>query len=356
MGLSEAKTGARAEATAADQAAGSAPSGPRRKGTYHAFPGAVAKERPTRSQAKAGRLGVEGEEGRRQKRFREGGEGGLVADKGVVVRPVRGGLERRRFSRRLSGWIPVAIRSGFPKAVDCLRPPIAPGCRLGRRSAEERQVGDGRGGSATFHFPIGFSAEKSSRERIHLVLRAEGAEGAGVRLLAGEAVDGDGQGDVAPDGREEARHPRVPGAGGDLFAEFALEFGGVGDDGLHVAVLRDERRGGLLTDAPDAGDVVGAVAGEGEVVDHLRGACEPPVGADLGGAEDFGGGLADPVEEGARADELGDILVARHEVGVDVACRLGGGGIGAHEVVGFKAVGADNRDVHGGGERLGHGD
>ena len=130
----------------------------------------------------------------------------------------------------------------------------------------------------------------------------------------------------------------------------------MGDDGFDVAVLGNKGGRRLFADTANAGDVVGAVAGEGEVVDHLRGGGEAPVGADLGGAEDFGGGLADAVEEGLRVDELGDVLVARHEVGLHAVRRPGRRRVGAHEVVGLEAVGADDRDAHGRGELLRHRD
>ena len=80
------------------------------------------------------------------------------------------------------------------------------------------------------------------------------------------------------------------------------------------------------------------------------------MGADFCGAEDFRGVLADAVEEGFGVDELGDILVARDEEGLHIVCCGSRRGVGAHEVVGFESIGADDRYLHCGGELLRHGD
>ena len=162
--------------------------------------------------------------------------------------------------------------------------------------------GSGRGGEAVL-----------LRQTRELELRADGGEL--LRVGRAEAVGLPVRLDrhVGADGGEELRGHRVLAPGEHLLGELALDLADVGDDALDVAELRDEVRRGLLADAADAGDVVGRVAGEREVVDHLRGRGELPVLADLRLVVDLGGvaGVGRTVELHAGADELRGVLVGR---------------------------------------------
>ena len=114
--------------------------------------------------------------------------------------------------------------------------------------------------------------------------------------------------------------------------------------------------GGLGSDALDAGDVVGAVAGEGLEVDHVLGWHSQPgdhlLAADLSGPRAPGVGAATHVEHGDVpfvVDELEQIAIAGEDAHPPA---LAGGpvGQGAEHIVGFEARSQAEGQVEGFGQ------
>ena len=136
------------------------------------------------------------------------------------------------------------------------------------------------------------------------------------------------------------------GVGDEEFAALGGLHGGRGvEDGFEVAVFGEELAGGFGTDAGHAGDVVDAVAHEGEEIDHVFGAAAEFL-ADFVGADEL---LLDGVLHlDAGADELHQVLVGGHDG--DLAAGVGGGeGVGGDEVVGFPVFQFDGGDAKGEG-------
>ena len=77
--------------------------------------------------------------------------------------------------------------------------------------------------------------------------------------------------EVAPHRRELLRHARLVGVLDDVLLARGRQLVRVLDHALERAVLRDQLAGGLVADAGDAGDVVGAVALEPDEVRNLLG-------------------------------------------------------------------------------------
>ena len=168
----------------------------------------------------------------------------------------------------------------------------------------------------------------------------------------GEGVERLGEGKV----EVEADHFAVLldlGAGVDDFlADFlAGNGGGVVEHFAEAAKLLDELRSGLRADAGDAGDVVHAVADEGQYVADLLG-CDAPFPLDGFGAEEgvrVGGlgevGFVGGVDVDLRADELEKVFVVGGQEYV-VTPLTRGDGVAGHEVVGFVAGESEAGEAH----------
>ena len=126
--------------------------------------------------------------------------------------------------------------------------------------------GGGGGGGVTKH-AVDQGGELELLEQRNDPLRVErsGRERVGVHV----------QLQVAIDGGQALRQQRLCGVGLDLLPLLALELVDAGDQRLHRPELGEQLLGGLLSHSGNAGDVVGAVAGEPEQVDHLLGALHP---------------------------------------------------------------------------------
>ena len=265
----------------------------------------------------ARRLGVERERRHRLQRCREFARRRLGRHESVVVRPVGEGREDDRLRRR-----------------------------IGRGRGEGR----GRHGER--------APQEALREAVQLVLRADGGDPFPVERRAGEGIPVDlPQRHIPADRREELRHLRVLGPGGDPLAEPALDLARVGDDLLHAAILGEQCTGRLFADALDSGDVVRRVAREGEVVDHLRGGGERPV---LLHARLVVDGrtllaVAGAEEADVRPHELRGVLVRRRAVHLEALLRRPRRER-AHHVVGLEALLADDGEAQRLGELEGVGD
>ena len=127
--------------------------------------------------------------------------------------------------------------------------------------------------------------------------------------------------DVAGDGDHRRRDLEVRGGRLDLAARAGREVGvgveGGGDDAVHVAEPAEQRGGGLLADAGDAGQAVGRVAAQRGEVGVLPGVdavllAHPVVGDPLVVA-DAAGDVEDP-DVALVVDELEQVAVAGDDV------------------------------------------
>ena len=122
-------------------------------------------------------------------------------------------------------------------------------------------------------------------------------------------------------------------------ADDAADLGGMGDDTVERAVLRQPFDGGLRADLGHARHVVDAVAHQRQVIDDARGR-HAELGQHAGLVEQLvRHGIDEPH---LRVHELGQILVA----GGNQHGNAGGGGLprqGADDVVGLDAVDHDER-------------
>ena len=164
------------------------------------------------------------------------------------------------------------------------------------------------------------------------------------------------EGHIQVDGRQLAREEGVVAAGFQLVAQAAAHLPQGPIDAVEVAVVVEQRNRGLGTDAPHAGDVVGAVAGEGLEVDHVL-RRHPQLGdhslaVDLGGAAGAGIGAAAHIENGDIAlviHQLEQIAVAGEDA--NAPAPLGRPlGQGAEHVVGLVAGSQAERQVEGVGQ------
>ncbi len=92
------------------------------------------------------------------------------------------------------------------------------------------------------------------------------------RALDGRGVEREVDGDVVAERDELFGEGEAWGGFAELFAAFAFDFVGVGEEVVEGAVVFEELGRGLFADAFDARDVVDGVAHEGEHVDDLVGA------------------------------------------------------------------------------------
>ncbi len=156
------------------------------------------------------------------------------------------------------------------------------------------------------------------RQAVELELRQQGRQGFRVRLPRHQVGELHVDGKVALEGDQVAGQARVVGVGRERFARtFLLQRRSLGDDGLEIAVLLQQRNRPLGADAFYSGYVVRAVAYQREVVDHLAGRHAQPF---------FGVGHVDPLlgDRGRAAparieqsnvvvDELIKILITRND-------------------------------------------
>ena len=98
---------------------------------------------------------------------------------------------------------------------------------------------------------------------------AKGGEFVRLARLQGEVGDGGAEFEPGVDGGEFAREVQGGDASAQVVADFAGDFAGVVDEVVNVAVFGQPFGGGFRPDFGYAGDVVGTVADEGEVVDDL---------------------------------------------------------------------------------------
>ena len=176
--------------------------------------------------------------------------------------------------------------------------------------------------------PLGIQLRRGQVDRLHLQLH------------------------VAVDGGQALGQQRLLGEGLDLLALLALELSGCRHQLLHRAEAVDQLLRGLLPHPRDAGDVVHAVAGQADQVDHLLRLRHAEPLAHSGHVVDqrrVAAHAGQPVEKGVLADQLREVLVERDHVGVE-AGRLGTPGDRADHVVRLHAGVADDGDAH----RLGH--
>ena len=143
----------------------------------------------------------------------------------------------------------------------------------------------------------------------------------------------------------EQRLPRLLG----------LDLPGVLEKGLEISPLRDQASGPLLTDSPDARDVVAGVAGEGSRVEQqLRRHAEARL--DLGRADP--GSLHGVEEEDALVDQLHQILVrgddrhlgfrrrllhqgGDHVIGLEAGNLEDGNPVSVHQLPGDRELGRE---------------
>ena len=155
------------------------------------------------------------------------------------------------------------------------------------------------------------------------------------------------QGRIADQPDKLARQPRRFGMLDQILLQLGLgDFLDIGEHALDVAILLDQLRGGLRPDAGNAGDIVDAVAHQGEhladllgrhaeLLDHLVAADAPVVHR------------VEHVE--ARLDQLHQILVGADDGDVPALAERGLG-VAGDDVVGLEAVllDAGNREGAGG--------
>ena len=168
--------------------------------------------------------------------------------------------------------------------------------------------------------------------------------------VCGTQVERDWRGGI--DDREALALADLLGGLADGGLELGLLDGvDVVEHGLDRAELLDELHGCLLADAGDAGDVIGRIAFEGLEVRDLLGQDAVALEHVFGLGVDHGVALVGAVhpEVDLGCDELGDVAVHAHKVGVDALLRRLNGER-AHEVVRLVAL----QLVDGDAERLDH--
>ena len=194
--------------------------------------------------------------------------------------------------------------------------------------------------------------EDALDQRVELELLEHRDDPLGVQLRSSELVGIGSHLHLAVDGGQTLGQQRLRREGLDLVALLALELIGCGHQCLHRTEALDQLLRGLLAHAGDAGDVVHAVAGQTDQVDHLLRSRHAEPLAHAGHVEDLrwiAAHARQPVQKRVLADELCEVLVEGDHVGVEPG-RLGTPRDGADHVVRLDAGVADDRDAH----RLGH--
>jgi hypothetical protein len=168
-----------------------------------------------------------------------------------------------------------------------------------------------------------------------------------IGLLQGEAGDVELDRHVALDRDQLPAQPRVVGLAEERLAgALGAHLGRVRQDGLEVAVLEQQLLRPLLADPLHAGDVVGAVSHQREVVHHLRWRhAKSLVGVgfiDPGLLHGRGAATPGIEQRHPGADQLVEVLVSRDDHRLHPAVGRGGGE-GADHVIGLVAGHDDQR-------------
>jgi len=154
-------------------------------------------------------------------------------------------------------------------------------------------------------------------------------------------------GRVAIDGGQSLGEQRLVAMLFEVFPELALQFGGVGQQILDAAVLRDQFARGFLADAGYAWDIVRGVAPQADDVADLFRFSTPT----FPGFQEGEGSRRRPhapglVDEGPFRDELSEVFVRSRHVGFE-ALLFGASDERADNVVGFVTIANQHRDVEG---------
>ena len=183
--------------------------------------------------------------------------------------PVTASKSRRSCSSPLSGRVEVARPGPSPPAVRRRAPPAR--SRSGRRT---QALGALLGALAGHR-------RQALDERPELVLAEQPHDRVAVVVAEAGRLQVDLDGQVADDRREVLAHADLVHVLAQLVAELGRrDLVEAGQERIEVAELADQLGGGLLADPGHARDVVGRVALERLVVDHLVGA-EPEALVDL---------------------------------------------------------------------------
>ena len=217
------------------------------------------------------------------------------------------------------------------------------GGRHGRQRRDRRRTGRERRGAQPHE------AVELGDERAELELGEQLAQAGDVRRADAQVVEVERHRRVATDGDEIAGQPGElavlqQGLAGPLPGHFRR----AREDRVEVAVGAEQLESRLLPDPLDARHVVGTVAHERQVIhDALGRDAEPLAGIGLVDPLLFdgrGAASARVEQDDARADELVEVLVARHDDGLEPPLRRRGGERADH-VVGLEAFDADDRDA-----------
>ena len=169
------------------------------------------------------------------------------------------------------------------------------------------------------------------------------AQAIDVRVRRLEVGEPDGQFHVLADRRQFARQLERADIVTQALADLALDLVRLYDEFVGAAVFVQPFRRGLGAHLRDAGDVVGAVADQGEVVDDLfRVDVEP--GLDRIAVEDAVGHRVD--QRDLVVDELGQVLVARRHEHIQLVGRRRGAQRADH-VVRLDALDLQQGQTHG---------
>src|SRR5262249_40905608 len=156
-------------------------------------------------------------------------------------------------------------------------------------------------------------------------------------------------GDVTPQRHQLARQSGVVGLREQRFPRaLAWNLGRFREDRVEIAVGLEQLHRRLVPDALDAGDVVGAVADQREIIDDaLRGHAEPLARVGLIHPLLFDRGLAAAPRIEQRdtlADQLVEILVPGDDDGLEAAARRALRER-RNDIIGLVAVEGDHRNV-----------
>ena len=161
-------------------------------------------------------------------------------------------------------------------------------------------------------------------ERPELVLAKQADDRVAVVVAQASGLEVDRDRQVAHDRREVLAHVDLVAVFAELVAELLRRhLVEAGEERVEVAELADHLRSGLLADAGDARDVVGRVALERLVVDHLIGtqpeSLVDPCDVVHHGVLDAGSGRH---QSDARGHELEHVEVDGHDRGFEVVARV----------------------------------
>ncbi len=170
--------------------------------------------------------------------------------------------------------------------------------------------------------------------------------------MVAEGIKGDRKRDVAHNGDEFFADAGIVDVGLNGSSGATGEFVGVVEDGINGAIGLKELDGGFGADAGHAGDVVAAVTGEGEIVNHAFGGGDLPLGADFFGR--VGVVFAGTEDGDMLSGELTEVLIGRGNNDFKPFCRATGGK-GAEDIIGFKTFNPNGWDAPRGGEFFGLG-